>query len=296
MEKSSIIKKISDDKADVVLFRVPYESTVSGGDGAAKGPEAIVKMLNYQLEEWDFLLKENICDKVKIVENEIKVAGLNPYEMTKTVEKKSIDYFEKRKFIAALGGEHTISIGIISAAKKVFKDLTILQIDAHADLRDDNSDYENNPKKITKYAHSCVMRRVYELGCPIVQIGIRSLSSVEDEFIKKEKIGKNIFYAPVKDDYKKIISKCTSKKIYITIDVDSFDPAVMPATGTPEPGGLLWDWVISFLHKVFSQKDVIGFDIVEVAPRKDNYLTEFSAAKLLYHLIGLKFLGQKHEN
>lgn len=271
-------------------MKVPYEKTLSGARGAAKGPKAITDMLDYQVEEWDYFIGASICHKVSVAGKELKVAHLSPQEMVKAVGRSAKDYFDMGKFLITLGGEHSVSLGAVSAARECSGDFTVLQIDAHADLRDDNSDYEDDSQKITKYAHSCVMRRIYELGLPIVQIGIRSFSSQEAQFIKKEKMEKNIFYAPVAEDYGKIISRCNTKKIYITIDVDGFDPAFMPATGTPEPGGLSWDWTLGLLRRLFLEKEIIGFDIVEVAPRETDYLTEFAAAKLLYHLIGLKFL------
>jgi len=290
VQKGSIIKNISKDEADAVLLKVPYEGTVSGGTGAAEGPDAITEMLNYQVEYWDIFLRANIGDKVKIAQEDVDIKGMSPQDVMKEIEAKAKNCFDKGKFVVTLGGEHSVSLGSISAAKKHFENLTVLQIDAHADLRDDNSDYEDDPEKITKYAHSCVMRRVYDLGCPIVQVGIRSLSPSEAEFVEEKKIGENIFYTPISADYRKIISKCKTDKVYVTIDVDGFDPAVMPATGTPEPGGLSWDWTVGLLRELFSKKEIIGFDIVEVAPNKDSYLTEFAAAKLLYRLIGLKFL------
>lgn len=293
MKKSSIIKKLPLKEANVVLLKVPFEGTISGGAGTARGPRAICDMLDYQVEEWDCLLKRNTGEGVGIIEKNIETSKLNPKKVIGRVEKETILSLRRKKFPIIIGGEHSISLGAISAAKKIFDSVTIVQIDAHADLRDDNSDYEGNFKKITKYAHSCVMRRVYEMGCPILQVGIRSMSPMEYNFVKKNKLEKNIFYAPVKASYKKIISRCPTKKVYLTIDVDGFNPSVMPATGTPEPGGLSWDWTLGFFRELFSRKEIIGFDIVEVVPRRGEFRTEFAAAKLLYHLIGLKFLKNR---
>lgn len=290
MKKSPIIKKIPVSKADAILLKVPYEGTVSGGKGAAGGPRAIVEMLEYQVEMHDYLLGKTVCDELGIIQKEVGTGNLKPEKLAERVKREALKFFGNGKFLVMLGGEHTVSLGSISAAKKIFKNLTVVQIDAHADMRNDNSDYENDRKKITKYAHSCVMRRVWELGCDIVQVGIRSLSPMEHEFTKKEKLKKNIFYAPVKASYKEIISRCRNEKVYLTIDADGFDPAVMPATGTPEPGGLGWDWTLGLFKELFREKNVIGMDVVEVAPRKCDTITEFAAAKLVYHLIGRKFL------
>ena len=290
MKESSIIKKLPVNKADMVLLKIPYEGTVSGGAGASKGPEAICDMLKYQVEEWDYILKKRVCDKVNVVEREVNVGGFKPERMVEAVEKETLKLLDNNKFVAALGGEHTVSVGVVAAMKRKFSDLTVVQIDAHSDMRDSNGDYEDDPKKITRYAHSCAMRRVYDLGCQVVQVGIRSMSPLEYEFISEKRLERNIFYDPVKASCKKIIDRCETDKVYFTIDVDGFEPSVMPATGTPEPGGLSWGWVLEFSQELFKRKKVVGMDINEVAPRESDERTEFAAAKLLYHLIGLKFL------
>jgi agmatinase len=292
MKEGEIVKKIPLETADAVILKVPFEGTVSGSGGAAAGPDAIAGMLKYQVELYDHLLKETICDKVKIIEKNISVRQLNSQQLVEKIKEEALDLLKRDKFVVTLGGEHTVSLGPIAAHQKFFKDITVLQIDAHADMRYDNSDYEDNPKKITKYAHSAVMRRAYELGCQLVQVGIRSMSPMENNFLRKERLQKNIFFAPVKASYREIISRCRHKKVYLTIDVDGFDSSAFPATGTPEPGGLSWDWGMEFFKELFAQKEIIGFDIVEVAPRKGDNITEFSAAKLFYHLIGLKYLSK----
>lgn len=288
MKKNNIIKNIPVENADVVLLQIPYEATVSCGTGTKMGPKAIIDMLDYQVEEWDCLLGKRTCDEVNVVQKKASVSGFLPEEMVGKMQKTSLEYFSKNKFLISLGGEHSVSIGLAMAAKKFFGDITVVQIDAHADLRNDNSDYEENSKKITKYAHSCAMRRICDSGCRTVQIGIRSMSPEEADFVCNENI-KNIFFAPVVEKIGDIIKTIKTRKVYLTIDVDGFDPAVMPGTGTLEPGGISWDWGISFLNALFSKKEVVGMDVVEVAPRKDDCLTEFSAAKIIYHLIGLKF-------
>jgi len=291
MLESEIIKSIPVEETDAVLLGVPYEGTVSRGRGASAGPGAIVDMLRYQVELYDYILGEIVCDKVKIAEKNLPAKNILPEKLAPAVKSEVAAILDLGKFPVTLGGEHSVSLGPISASRDKFQNLTVVQIDAHADLREDNRDYEPDPKKFSRYAHSCVMRRAHELGCQLVQIGIRSLAPTEAEFIRKEKMETNIFFTPIKDSYEKIISRCQSENIYLTIDVDGFDPAVMPATGTPEPGGLSWDWGLGFFKELFAKKNVVGLDIVEVAPRKGETLTEFAAAKLLYHLIGLKFLG-----
>jgi agmatinase len=292
MKKSSTIRKISLEKTKVVLLKAPYEKTVSGRLGTFKGPQAISKMLSYQVEEWDCLLKRNTGREVEIIEKDVSVSKLKPEEAIAKVKQNTFFILSRGKFPVILGGEHSVSLGAVLAAREIFGNLTVVQIDAHADLRDDNSDYEEKRGKISKYSHGCVMRRIYEAGCGIVQVGIRSMSPEEYNFIIEHKLEKNIFYAPIKKSFKEIISRCLTDKVYLTIDVDGFDPSVMPATGTPEPGGISWEWGLQFFEKLFSQKEIVGFDIVEVAPRKGDSRTEFAAAKLLYHLIGLKYFGR----
>jgi len=291
MLESEIIKSIPVEETDAVLLKVPYEGTVSRDQGTSAAPDAIVDMLRYQVELYDYILGQTVCDKVKVIEKNLPAKNRLPEKLAAAVKSEVAAILDLGKFPVTLGGEHSVSLGPISAAHDKFENLTVVQIDAHADLRNDNSDYEPDPKKFSRYAHSCVMRRVYDLGCQLVQVGIRSLAPMEAEFIKKEKLKPNIFFTPVKASYEKISSSCQNENIYLTIDVDGFDPAVMPATGTPEPGGLSWDWTLGLFKELFAKKNVVGLDIVEVAPRKGDALTEFAAAKLLYHLIGLKFLG-----
>jgi len=175
----------------------------------------------------------------------------------------------------SLGGEHTISYGLISAFKEKYKDFSVLQIDAHSDLRDE---YEG-----TKFSHACVMRRVRDLGISVTGVGIRSQDETEIGYMKKKKI-KTIFYAPM-IPLKKIISSL-SKNVYITFDVDGLDPSIMPSTGTPEPGGLGWYEVLSLIKQVAKERKIVGADIVELSPLKGIIFPDFLAAKLAYKIIG----------
>jgi agmatinase len=178
-----------------------------------------------------------------------------------------------------IGGEHSVSIGSIKTYAEHFANLTVLQLDAHADLREKYNG--------SKYNHACVMARAKEL-CPIVQVGIRSMDYSEKESIDPSRtfFAKDIYNNT--DWIKKVISKL-SDKVYITIDVDVFDPSIMPSTGTPEPGGLLWYDVIGFLKSVFEKKDVVGFDVAELCPDTKNKAPDFLAAKLIYKLLSYKF-------
>jgi agmatinase len=180
-----------------------------------------------------------------------------------------------------IGGEHTVSIGPIRAQAENSRDITVLQLDAHPDLRDEYNG--------SRYNHACVMARVKELA-PIVQVGIRSMDSCEKQFIVPDRMffaeqmyGNNLWL-------EKLISKLT-EKVYITIDLDIFDPSIMPSTGTPEPGGLLWYDCLAFLKKVFEKRNVVGFDIMELCPNDNNKAPDFLAAKLIYKLLSYKFGG-----
>jgi len=178
-----------------------------------------------------------------------------------------------------VGGEHSVSIGSVRAHVANDADITVMQLDAHCDLRDE---YEGS-----KYNHACVMARITEL-CPILQVGIRSMDSSEKEALDKNRV---VFAEDVCGD-KAWIEKAVSKlsdKVYVTIDLDVFDPSIMPSTGTPEPGGLLWYDVLGLLRAVFEKKNVVGFDVVELCPDERNKAPDFLAAKLIYKLLSYKF-------
>jgi len=178
---------------------------------------------------------------------------------------------------------------IADAGGEKSKDITILQIDAHQDLRDDDRDYSNNP---SKYAHSAVMRRAHELGFPIVQVGIRTFSKYEYNFWQKNKNIIKVF--PWTKNAKipainEIVKSIKTKKVYLSLDVDGIDPSFMPGTGTPVQGGLEWNYTLNLIEKLFQAKDVIGADIVEVSPQESSVLTEYGAAQLCYAMITNKF-------
>ena len=193
-------------------------------------------------------------------------------EVTRVVEKNGLPVI--------LGGEHTVSLGALKAFADCGRKIGVVQFDAHADLRDS---YENN-----RLSHACVMRRVHDMGLPFVQIGIRSLSQEEDHFRRAHHIksldAADIYAAGIPAD---VLPWDFPEHIYITFDVDCFDASVMPATGPPEPGGLHWYQVMDLLHKVIAARHICGFDVVELAPIPAMHAPEFTAAKLVYKLIGL---------
>jgi agmatinase len=208
------------------------------------------------------------------------IVSRNSLDMIDRVRNKVRKMLSDGKFVIVLGGEHTVSLGAIKAHHERFKDLSILHLDAHSDRRDS---YESD-----RYSHACVMARAGEIMKNIVSVGIRSMDSSEIKNINK----KNIFYASTihhsKDWIKKVRARL-SRNVYVTIDLDVFDPSIMPSTGTPEPGGLGWYEVLDLLESVTKKNTVVGFDVVELCPSKTNPAPDFLAAKLIYKLLSLTF-------
>jgi len=265
-------------KAVVIL--APYEKTATYRKGQAAGPDLIIDASN-QVETYDIELQADYIDKIGFCTlDKLPIQELEIEQAIEVLYKETKKQFENKKFPIIFGGEHSISFGPIKAAFETFSNLSVLQIDAHADMRDS---YEGS-----KYNHACVMRRAREI-VKVVSIGIRSYCLEEAELI--EKFYKKQVYGPElkENDFEKIISQLT-QNVYITIDIDGFDPSIMPATGTPEPDGLEWKTTLRFLKKVFEKKEVVGFDIVELAPIQGENITEFNCAKLAYKLAGYKFL------
>ena len=264
-------------KAGVVIIPVPYDETSTWIKGADKGPAAILDasatVENYDIES------DSEPYKVGILTDKPLPKKITLKKMVESVEKRVAQHLVKGKFPIVIGGEHSVSIGAIKAVAKKYKKLTVLQLDAHADLRDE---YHGS-----KYNHACVMARAKEL-CPIVQVGIRSMDISEKPNVDKRRI----FFAEVihrKHNWIKKILALLKADVYVTIDLDVFDPSIMPSTGTPEPGGLGWYEVLELLKRVFHNNNVVGFDVVELCPNKINKAPDFLAAKLIYKLISYKF-------
>ena len=283
-------KQIKD--AEVVFLSAPYEGGISFMGGTAKAPEKIIECLDNNLELFDVDLLCEPAKKIKTAHIEMKeISKLEPEKMVESIGVKYQELLNDKKFIIMLGGEHTVSLGALKAiaGKENPKDITILQIDAHQDLRDDNSDYSENP---SKYAHSCVMRRAHELGYNLVQVGIRTFSKYEYEYTEKNK--KTITIFPWNKNSKvptlnKILKSIKTKKVYLSLDVDGIDPSFMPGTGTPVQGGMDWNYTLNLLEKVFENKNVVGADVVEVSPMQDSVQTEFGAALICYKIMANKF-------
>lgn len=263
-----------------VIQQVPYEHTSSYLEGSAKGPAAIVSASHF-VEFYDEELDTETYKKCGI-------STLAAIDFNDKVDADAIDLIEQEtkqliqdgKYVVSLGAEHTVTLGFVKAHAAKYPDLTVLQIDAHSDLR---STYHDNP-----YSHASVMARIHDLDIRLVQIGIRAQCKEESDLIKS---ANNIhtFYAHHIRKNVNWMTDAISKMgdhVYLTIDADGFDPAVIPAVGTAEPNGLFWVETLEFLRRVFKEKKVVGFDVVECAPMEGSILSEYTLAKLVYRLIG----------
>lgn len=263
--------------AKVLLQSIPYDGTSTWGKGADEGFGAFLDA-SENMEIYDIETNSEVYLKgVHIIDPILEEAS--PEAVFEAVYKNTQQLLATDKFLTFFGGEHSISIGIIKAFYEAYPNITILQLDAHADLR---PDYQDSP-----YNHACA---VYDASqnANLIQVGIRSMDISEVQYMNKDKcyFAEDMYgHYDWMDDS---ISKMTDK-VYITLDLDVFDPSIMPATGTPEPGGMLWNPMIQYLRKVFEQKNVLGFDIVELAPIKGLTAPQFLAAKLYYKMLSYKF-------
>ena len=263
--------------AKIVLIPVPYDGTSTWQKGADKGPEAFLSasenMELYDIETESEVYKQGVYLAGAVTENS------SPEAMVEAVHKATKSYIKKNKFVTIFGGEHSISIGTIRAFNEMYTNLTVLQLDAHADLR---KEYEGS-----KCNHACA---VYEASqtTNLIQVGIRSMDVIETTVMDKEKT----YFAhemAMDDTWVDSSIDQMTENVFITIDLDVFDPSIMPSTGTPEPGGLLWYETLEYLKQVFTEKNVVGFDIVELCPNKEEKSSDFLAAKLYYKMLSYKF-------
>jgi agmatinase len=266
------------DAAKIVILPVPYDGTSTWQKGADKGPQAILEastnMELYDIETDSEVYNKGIFTAEPILENTL------PELMYHAVENSVLDFLKDNKFVVTLGGEHSVSIGAIKAHSLKFENLTILQLDAHSDLR---QEYEGS-----EYNHACVMARVKDMELPFVQVGIRSMDVKE----KSSLITERTFFAKDiadRSDWQEKVLPLLSENVYITIDLDVFDPSIMPSTGTPEPGGLGWWNVLKLLKLVAENRIIVGFDVVELCPNESNKAPDFLTAKLVYKLLSYKF-------
>lgn len=261
----------------IVLIPVPYDGTSTWQKGADKGPEAFLEA-SKNMELYDIETDSEVYRNGIFLASEITEFSA-PEKMVSVVHDLTKSYIRKNKFVTLVGGEHSISIGSIRAFNECFHSLTVVQIDAHADLRKEYNGSSCN--------HACAMYEASQ-NTNLIQIGIRSMDSIETTVMDKDKV----FFAHdlATDDYwmENAIDLMT-ENVFLTIDLDAFDPSIVPATGTPEPGGLLWYETLDFLYKIFKEKNVVGFDIVELCPNKYDKSSDFLAAKLYYKMLSYKF-------
>ncbi|MFH1126854.1 MAG: agmatinase [archaeon] len=270
-------KDYSGKNSPIVILPVPYDATSTWIKGADKGPGAIIEA-SANMELYDIDTDTSVCEKGIFTDAPVKESS-SPESMVAAVKRRVENHLKNDKFVVVIGGEHSVSLGAIQAHKDLHNNISVLQFDAHSDLR---QEYRGSI-----YNHACVMARAKEL-CPIVQVGIRSMDAEEIEFMDRN----NVFFAKDihdKRDWIQHVLPLLKDKVYITIDLDVFDPSVMPSTGTPEPGGLLWYDVLSLLKEVIEKKQVIGFDIVELCPNIHNKAPDFLAAKLIYAILSYRF-------
>ena len=274
------------DTSRIAVLPIPYEHTVSYGGGTKDGPDAILEASHY-VEFFDEETKREVY-------KEFGIATLEPLALADKSDSGALEeiyqatkaVLQDQKFFVGLGGEHTVSQATIAAHAELYKDLSVLQIDAHSDLR---ADYQGN-----KFSHASVMARVCEFIEPrrIVQIGIRAQCIEEAEFIQAQ--GVNTLYAHEirAGKYTKLLKywddhaiEQLTENVYVTFDVDGFDPSIMPATGTPEPNGLFWHETMQLLRKLGQRKRVVGCDVVELAPMQGLHHPNLTSAKLVSKMI-----------
>ena len=270
--------------AKIVLIPVPYDGTSTWQKGADKGPEAFLEasenMELYDIETDTEVYKEGIYLSDAITENS------SPENMVDAVHLMTKNYIKKNKFVTIFGGEHSISIGTIRAFNEVFQNLTVLHIDAHADLR---QSYEGSTCN-----HACA---VYEASqnTNLIQVGIRSMDGQEKSVMDFDKT----YFAhemAMDDTWMESAIEQMTDNVFITFDLDAFDPSILPSTGTPEPGGMFWYEALDFLRQVFKEKNVVGFDIVELCPNENEKSSDFLAAKLYYKMLSYKFQNEETED
>lgn len=266
-------------KAKVVILPAPFDATSTWIKGADKGPAALLEA-SANMETYDIETNSEVYTQGIFTDEPIKEKK-SPEKMTAELKSRVLKHIKSKKYVVTIGGEHSVSAGAIAAHAESFDNMSIIQFDAHADLRDE---YHGS-----KYNHACVMARAREIG-NVVQVGIRSAAVEEGPLIQNVD---NVFLAHKIYNNNNWFDKCLSKltkNVYLTIDLDAFDPAIMPGTGTPEPGGLAWYQTLDFLKRLMTEKNVVGFDVVELCPNSANKASDFLAAKLVYKLLTYKFV------
>lgn len=268
------------ERSRVVFLPIPYDLTSTYISGSRRGPWAILEasthmeLFDEELEWETFRLGFHTLDPPETL-------AASPEAMIRRIESHAERVVQAGKFPVLIGGEHTVTLGMARALKRAHPALSFLQLDAHADLREE---YEGTPM-----SHACVGRRLAEMG-PLVQVGIRSLSQEEKAFLCESPI-RSFFWHELhqRPDWMEEVVAGLGEEVYVTIDLDVLDPAIMPAVGTPEPGGFNWATLTSFLRHMARKKKILGFDVVELTPIPGMIAPDFLAAKLIYRFLGYIF-------
>lgn len=271
----------------VVIQSAPYEHTSSYIGGSVNGPAEIIKASHF-VEFYDEELGIETYKKCGISTlMPMDFQGKTDEEAVNLIALNTSKHIENQKFVVSIGAEHTVSYGFFKAFQAKYNDLSVLQIDAHSDLRDT---YHGN-----KYSHASVMARINESLPVICQVGIRALCKEEADLITKSDNIHTFFAHDIRQNAEWIrpVQEILTDNVYVTIDADGFDPCVIPSVGTPEPNGLLWQEVLNLLKPIFMNKNVVGFDVVECAPREGEVQSPYNLAKLIYRLIGYRCLNSR---
>ncbi|NLB60417.1 MAG: agmatinase [Lentisphaerae bacterium] len=269
---------VRDPRAPYAVLPIPYEKTVSFGRGTARAPQAILKA-SQDIELFDEELRLTPGLRVQTLPT-VNCRGSHQQQTLEAIRRAAQAVMSQRRFLMALGGEHTISAPLVEAARTVWPGLAVLHLDAHLDLRDQF--------RGQRLSHACVMRRIMDLQVPIVHVGIRSLCEEEDQLIRAR--GSHVFWAAdiiakKNNAWMSAVIAKLAPQVYISIDADVLDPAIMPGTGTPEPGGLAWATACALLRRVCAAREVVAADLVEVAPMPGTPLSEYTAARLATKLL-----------
>lgn len=272
--------------ARAVVLPVPYDLTTSYLAGTRFGPQAIIDASTH-LELYDEELQSEPYRVGIYTLPLLEPSAASPQETLDRVEEVIAWLLERKKFPVTLGGEHSLTLAPVRALQKKFGSFSVLQLDAHADLRES---FQGTP-----FNHACVGRRIYELGLKLVQIGVRAISAEEAEFIHRAKNLHICFDYAWHSKLTEIDRALAQLRdpVYVTLDLDVFDPALMPAVGTPEPGGLDWYTVLKILKYVGEKHRVLGFDVVELCPIAGVIGPDFLAAKLVYKMLGYFLYNQQ---
>lgn len=266
--------------ARVTIIPAPLEYSVCYLKGTERGPQAILDASS-QMELYD---EELDCCPIEIgvyTHPALDYTGLTHNEALRITGEATREVLSRGQLPLLLGGEHSLSAPPISVTHEFYPDLTVVHIDAHGDLRDE---YEGTP-----LSHACIERRVVEMGIPLTEIGVRSFSPEEAEFLKTRPDVAIVWDYQLAAGSARIPWERLSKHVYLTIDLDGIDPSEMPAVGTPEPGGLRWHQLLGLLRGIFARTSVVAMDVVELCPMQGQERADFLAAKLVYKLIGYRF-------